>query len=660
MNIRLVSLARILFGLVASRWRLIGGLDRLDIMAESASSLNDTTQHLARALHSLFHGESPEERRAADKWLQRLQRESAGWNVADSILQGTALPADASLDDPATQEALFFGAQTLHIKICYDFQELTPEMVTALRGMVQQYIERWGLQPGKTVPRNILKKLASAVAVFALQTNWQDVLGYIESLMGRATGDSLGLVCRVVLELMQALPEQRRRRRIAVSPEVRDQFHSYLCSVASRCLGMLEQIARAAPPTMAEVHKQVLVTLQGWISNCNINPEALATHALFLSTFDALANDATFEHAVDVLVEVLRCYDSAQANMPIVRVMVPRVMALKPRFVAARDEEDDDTAKGLCRLFTEMGEAYMSLITSEQDFNQMAVVELVLTCAAHTNLEIATIPANFWYRLVKEWLRLPQDEHRERLRASLHPFCAQLVLICVRLLRYPKDAPTADDDDLIAHRHEISDTLTDCCQILGGPACLMQIYGELQREVAATSAAGTAAEWQGVEACLHAVQAIAPQVRDAEAVPQILQLVVTLPAWPRVIPTTNLTIGRYAPWLQDHPDFIQPLFTFLLQHVGTASSASATASRSIKRICEHCARHMGEPVLSLYDHLLSWKNKLDLKDELEIIEVCARARCDAPPRGARRARTRAFCRARHIPTEKRATPPLEV
>ena len=33
------------------------------------------------------------------------------------------------------------------------------------------------------------------------------------------------------------------------------------------------------------------------------------------------------------------------------------------------------------------------------------------------------------------------------------------------------------------------------------------------------------------------------------------------------------------------------------------------------------ARHMGEPVLSLYDHLLSAKNTLDLKDELEIIEV---------------------------------------
>ena len=71
--------------------------------------------------------------------------------------------------------------------------------------------------------------------------------------------------------------------------------------------------------------------------------------------------------------EVLRCYDSSQANMPIVMVMVPRVMALKPRLAAAQAEEDDDVAQGLCRLFTEMGEAYMSLIASEQDFNQMTV-----------------------------------------------------------------------------------------------------------------------------------------------------------------------------------------------------------------------------------------------------------------------------------------------
>ena len=43
------------------------------------------------------------------------------------------------------------------------------------------------------------------------------------------------------------------------------------------------------------------------------------------------------KYGVDLLVDVLRCYDSSPANMPIVRVMVPRVMALKPRFVAARD-----------------------------------------------------------------------------------------------------------------------------------------------------------------------------------------------------------------------------------------------------------------------------------------------------------------------------------
>ena len=76
-------------------------------------------------------------------------------------------------------------------------------MVTALRGMVQQYIERWGLQPGSCA-RNILKKLASAVAVFALQTNWQDVLGYIGRLWGGRPATRPRVPGRA--RVMQALP----------------------------------------------------------------------------------------------------------------------------------------------------------------------------------------------------------------------------------------------------------------------------------------------------------------------------------------------------------------------------------------------------------------------------------------------------------------------
>ena len=261
----------------------------------------------------------------------------------------------------------------------------------------------------------------------------------------------------------------------------------------------------------------------------------------------------------------------------------------------------------------------------------------MLGCSAHPSAEIATIPANFWFRLVKEWLRLPGPEHKARLRVTLQPFYAQLVPICVRLLRYPASSLVAppddaaagggggggedDKDDLRAQRQEVSDTLTDCCQILGGAPCLAQAYAELQKELGAAQAAAAAAgagpggvppapEWQGVEACLHAVQAIAPQVprEEGEVMPAVFQLIIQLPAWPRVIATANLCIGRYAAWLHDHPDCIQPLFQFLLQHVGAKSlTASSSASRSIKRICEHCARHMGEPALSRsVDGYWSW------------------------------------------------------
>ena len=93
---------------------------------------------------------------------------------------------------------------------------------------------------------------------------------------------------------------------------------------------------------------------------------------------------------------------------PQVGVMVPKIMALQPKWaasvgaakaeVAAGGEgEGSDEARGLCRLFTEMGESYIKLILSPEPLNQVAVVQMVLDCTSHPDVDIGTIPLWFWW-----------------------------------------------------------------------------------------------------------------------------------------------------------------------------------------------------------------------------------------------------------------------
>eukprot|EP00978_Attheya_sp_CCMP212_P048928 scaffold595024_cov79-Attheya_sp.AAC.1 len=137
--------------------------------------------------------------------------------------------------------------------------------------------------------------------------------------------------------------------------------------------------------------------LHTWLQYVPIPQPLLVASPLIESSFAALSDPSLFEVAVDVIVEVVRMYPSIHAiNTDLVLKMIPLVMAIgsspadgKSPFDQALEGEDEDSLRGFCRIFTEMGESYMSLILGERDMNQQALVELVLRCSAIPEPEVA-------------------------------------------------------------------------------------------------------------------------------------------------------------------------------------------------------------------------------------------------------------------------------
>ena len=145
----------------------------------------------------------------------------------------------------------------------------------------------------------------------------------------------------------------------------------------------------------------VLSCLQSWIRIVDMPPSLLQQSILLPWIFDYLLTDSAnggYEMAVDVVVELMRSYTSERdENSGLITAIVPRVMTLGgiggvnsggqegrglSPFEKAIREEDEDGMRGYCRIFTEMGEAYLSLILSHEELNQEVLVELVLRCAS--------------------------------------------------------------------------------------------------------------------------------------------------------------------------------------------------------------------------------------------------------------------------------------
>ena len=199
-------------------------------------------------------------------------------------------------------------------------------------------------------------------------------------------------------------------------------FNTYI--FAARAAGA----AAGCPAGAEQLNGAVFGCLKSWISFCDIKAEHLASSPLFTGAFDALGHGPLFEHACDVIVEALRRFDCRlPENGVLVAAIAPRVMALEARFAAATASEDDDEAMGLCRIFCEMGEAYMPMIASERDCNQLAIVSVMIKCTEYPARRVAAAPLRFWYHLARAVGRLADgDPARASLVAKFRDAYASL------------------------------------------------------------------------------------------------------------------------------------------------------------------------------------------------------------------------------------------
>lgn len=296
---------------------------------------------------------------------------------------------------------------------------------------------------------------------------------------------------------------------------------------------------------------------------------------LFDAIVNALSIDESFEPAVDCMCTIFRDTREIDESIEIIQIIYPRLLMLSPKIAEFADAEDLEKYKGITRLFSEAGEAWVVLMARlPADFR--GLVEAILECCARDrDRDSIALAFLFWYEL-KQMITL---EKYSQAHSQYTDIYAKLVDIMIKHLEYPtpEDATEIDlfdgdreqEEKFREFRHQMGDVLKDCCDVITVTACLGKAFNLIQRWISTwgpQSSGNKVPHWQELEAPLFSMRAMGRNVSAEEnlILRQVIPLIVQIPDHEKLRFQAIMALGRYTDWTAQHPEFLQPQLDFVI------------------------------------------------------------------------------------------------
>lgn len=359
--------------------------------------------------------------------------------------------------------------------------------------------------------------------------------------------------------------------------------------------------------------------------------------------FKALNSDSSFDAAVDCLCKIFKETSEVDEYLSSIQILFPRLLQLIPRIAAAAAAEDIEMYKGITRLFSEAGESWVILI-ARQPIDFRPLVEAVLECAARDqDRDAISLTFMFWYEL-KLYLVL---EHYIEARMQYVDVYSKLVDVIMKHLEYPTpDDPASTDlfdgdreleEKFRSFRHDMGDVLKDSCEIMGVTDCLTKVLDRLKQWMSTYGGQATATSvphWQQLEAPLFSMRAMGRMVDKEEDIilPQIIPLIVQIPAHEKLRFASIMVLGRYTEWTANHPEYLGPQFDYIVSSFNIDSKEIIrAAAMAMKFFCSDCKHLLGPQVEALQGFYDKTLDALPIVSQEEMTEGVATVVAVQPP-----------------------------
>ncbi|KIW99919.1 uncharacterized protein Z518_10847 [Rhinocladiella mackenziei CBS 650.93] len=582
-------------------------------MADKADTTTGFTPVLA-ALATMQSNVAGKEKSDAHEFLEKFQKSSEAWNTTHEMLRDSSAPVEAKL----------FAATTLKGKITYDLHQLPPSALTPLRdsllSLLQLYISG---------PRPIRTQLCVCLASLAIQlTSWKDVLSTVGSAVGTSQDGGDGL-----LDFLRILPEEvTEGRKINLSEEeLADRTKELLEDNSTQVLNLLVSYARSS--SQAAHNPRLYSCIASWLRE--IPTLDVVNSPLLDDIIEALDDNDSFESAVDCLCTMFRDTRDVDESLSVIRILYPRIVNLRPMIQQGADMEDPDLMKGITRLFSEAGEAWVVLIARmPAEFREL--VECVLECCVRDrDREAISVTFVFWYEL-KQSLTL---EKYMPARAALADLYSKLVDVMIKHLEFPTpedgnekdlfDGDREQEDKFRSFRHNMGDVLKDCCDVIGVTPCLSKAFALIQSwgQKYASQVSGTSVpHWQELEAPLFSLRAMGRMVSPEETsvLPQVIPLLTTVPDHEKLKFQAIMALARYTEWTAQHPETLEAQLNYVISGFSHSSQEVVQAAAlAFRFLGTDCQKLLGDHIPQLHQFYESVIDKLKPSSQEEVTEGVA-------------------------------------
>ncbi|UKZ47233.1 hypothetical protein TrVGV298_001449 [Trichoderma virens] len=509
----------------------------------------------------------------------------------------------------AEPEATLFAAITLRGKITYDLiTQVPPNELPALRNQILLLLKHYA-----SGPKPIRVQLCVCLAILAIQMkDWNDVLpSVVQSLSDSPESHAC------ILDFLRVLPEEvTEGRKITLSEEdLALRTQALLGDNADQVVQLLINYSQSSPA--ASQNPLLMECITSWLREVPV--ATIANSPLLDAIFHGITSDGCSQEAAECLSTMLRETGDVDESQDIIQTLFPRIISLTPRIATLVEEEDTEALKSLTKVLATAAESWVVAI-ARQPTQFRPLVDAVLECAARDkDREVIEHTFNFWYEL-KQYLVL---ERYIQGRLELVDVFSKLVDILLLHLQYPHpesgsetdlfDGDREQEEKFREFRHQMGDTLKDCCEVMGVTECLTKVLHAIQlwtQKYAGQANGASVPHWQELEAPLFAMRALGRMVDKEEDIvlPQLMPLLVQMPSHEKLRFATIMVLGRYTEWTAAHPEYLEPQFNYIVNSFQSDSrEINRAAALSLKFFCTDCKHLLSGQVLQLqtfYDQVL--------------------------------------------------------
>ncbi|XP_043989085.1 importin-13-like [Gambusia affinis] len=567
-------------------------MESAPVPGQNPVELEFTQENIETALYQLYYDPDMERKNVAQKWLTQAQSSAQAWQFCWALLSPDKIP-----------EVQFFGASTLHIKICRHWGDLPAEQHEDLRMQLLSHILCFS-----SGPKMVLTRLCVALASMALNLipqAWSEpVADMVRAFQpqkpdsqdnpGAKASQEPHAHCLALLELLTVLPEEFQSGRLARAR--RTQLKEALVGEWAVVCGMLRQLLQSQDSSV-QVKEKVLRCLSSWVG---LDVPLGESQELVQDCFAVLSDTGLFDTAVETIVTAITQPD-CQRFINVLLSLMPMVLGLYDQLKTAAQDGDMETTHGICRIAVALGETHSRVLLEQPDHWQeyLALVNMILFCTGipghyPVNETTSSLTLTFWYTLQDDILSFEEEKQAVYLQVY-KPVYFQLVDVLLLKSHYPSLEEYAswssdDKEQFRIYRVDISDTLMYVYEMLGAEL-LSNLYDRLGRLLMDPQ---QSAVWQDIEALLFGFQSIAEtiDVNYSDVIPGLIGLIPRINVSNVMLADTVMyTIGSLAEWLADHPVMLGGILPMVLRGLVKAELSVSSIS-TLKRICRECRQDL--------------------------------------------------------------------